>query len=154
MDRLDKAIVEAACSQGFPLLKEEQALEFMLGKDVFAILPTGYGKTTCFSCLPFAFNLYENRSQDNNAIIIVISPLTALIRDQVQGLLKRNVNAGYLCSESTADVIQNVRDGAYSIVYMSPELLVEKWRSLFSTLVYKNRFVGLIVDEANCVVKW
>jgi ATP-dependent DNA helicase RecQ len=157
MANVDAAIAEAASLLGFASLKEEQRhciKSFLEGKDVFIILPTGFGKTACFTCLPHAFDLVQNRSDDKKAIIIVISPLTALIYDQVTDLLSHNVSAGYLDSETTSEVKKNVTAGYYNILFMSPEQLVNKWRCLFSTSVYKERLVGLIVDEAHCVVKW
>ena len=80
--------------------------------------------------------------------------MTALICDQVEDLQCRNVLAGYIDAESTPEIKKNVADGVYSIVFMSPEQLVDRWRSLFSSRIYKSRLVGLIIDEAHCVVKW
>ena len=154
---MDRAIVESASLLGLSSLKEEQTQcikEFIKGRDVFAILPTGYGKTFCYSTLPAAFDIFQKRAEGNKAIIIVVSPLTALICDQVRDLLDRNVSAGYLCSDSTADVKKKVTNGEYAVVFMGPEQLVDKWRSLFTNTVYKTRLVGLIVDEAHCVIKW
>ena len=149
---MDRAIIESARLLGLPSLKEEQTQcikEFIKGRDVFAILPTGYGKTFCYSTLPAAFDIFQKRTEGNKAIIIVVSPLTALICDQVRDLLDRNVFVRYLGSDSAADV--KVTNGA---VFMGPEQLVDKWRSLFTNTVYKTRLVGLIVDEAHCVIKW
>uniref|UniRef100_A0A1X7U5W1 DNA 3'-5' helicase n=1 Tax=Amphimedon queenslandica TaxID=400682 RepID=A0A1X7U5W1_AMPQE len=111
---------------GYISLKSEQQYiitEFLKGKDVFAVLPTGYGKTACSTCLPSAFDKYEERTVENKAIIVVVSPLTALICDQVEDLIRRNVSAGYIDSESTQEVKKNVAEGVYSIVFMSPEQL-------------------------------
>ena len=73
----------------------------------------------------------------------MVSPLTALIFDQVRGLLDCNVFAGYLCYDSTANV-KEVTNGEYAVVFMGPKQLVDKWRSLFTNTVYKTRLVGLI----------
>ena len=112
------------------------------------ILLTGFGKTACFACIPAAFDFYHKKSVEASSIIVVISPLTALIKDQVK---KRGV-----CCDSDSEVaIKNdVNKGVFNIVFMSPELLVGKWRSLFVSDIYKKRLVGLIVDEAHCVIKW
>lgn len=74
--------------------------------------------------------------------------MTALITDQVHSLVSRNVPAGFLDAESSSAVKQNVVNGLYSILFMSPELMVNKWRSLFSSNVYQTRLVGLVIDEA------
>ena len=99
-------------------------------RDVFAILPTGYEKTFCYSTLPAAFDIFQKIAEGNKAIIIVVSPLTALICDQVRDLLDCNVFAGYLCYDSTANV-KEVTNGEYAVVFMGPKQLVDKWRSLF-----------------------
>ena len=57
--------------------------KFISERDVFVVLPTSFGKTACFNFLPFAFDLYQKRDLENRAIIIVISPLAALILDKV-----------------------------------------------------------------------
>ena len=74
---------EAAKSLGYQGIRREQQnviINFLNGRDVFAVLPTGYGKSLCFACLPYIFDkLY----QSTNSIIVVITPLTAIINDQV-----------------------------------------------------------------------
>ena len=47
---------------------------FLDGRDVFIVLPTDFGKTACFTCLPHAFDLYHGRSLENKSIVIVVSP--------------------------------------------------------------------------------
>ena len=111
----------------------------------------GYGKTFCYSTLLAAFDIFQKIAEGNKVIIIVVSPLTALICDQVRDLLDCNVSAGYLCSDSTA-VKKKVTNGEYAVVFMGLEQLVDKWRSSFINTVYKTRLVGLIVDEAQCVI--
>ena len=157
IDRIQACVTQAAGLLGYTSLKVEQRLclaEFINGRDVFVVLPTGFGKTACFTTLPFAFDLVQERDLENRAIIIVVSPLTALIIDQVEALLNRNVSVGYINSETTSDVRKNVEQGVYSIVFMGPEQLVSEWRTLLSNDIYKSRLVGLIIDEAHCVVKW
>ena len=55
-------------------------MNFLAGNDVFAVLPTGYGKSLCYTCLPKAFDLMWNAE---GLIVVVITPLTAIIKDQV-----------------------------------------------------------------------
>lgn len=96
---MDAAITEAANLIGYAALKEEQRLairEFLNGRDVFVMLPTGFGKSACFACLPYAFDIYQDKAHENKSIIIVVSPLTALIHDQAESLLRRNVSVGFL----------------------------------------------------------
>lgn len=70
---------------GLKSLQEEVVVSFVTGHDVFAILPTGYGKSLCYFCLPEVFDLLD--SPPLPSIIIVVSPLTAIIEDQVNIVL-------------------------------------------------------------------
>ena len=80
----------------------------------------------------------------------MVSLLTTLIKDQVDHLSKY-ISVGYVDADSTPDVKANVIKGNYSI--LSPELLVTTWTNLFSNSEYQERLVGLVIDEAHCVVK-
>ena len=73
---IGEAITWTGLALGYSSLKEEQVLcitKFIKGNDVFCILPTGYGKTACFSCLPGSIDLYYGFSTEERAIIIVKS---------------------------------------------------------------------------------
>ena len=60
--------------------QEEMIVNFLTGNDVFVVLPTGYGKSLCYICLPKAFDLMWNTKR---SIVVVITPLTAIIKDQI-----------------------------------------------------------------------
>ena len=65
-------------------MKEEQlevVVAFLSGSDVFAVLPTGIGKCLCYACLPFAFELLGETEE--KPIVVVVTPLTAIMKDQV-----------------------------------------------------------------------
>ena len=87
MDTHKDAICIAAAKLGFADLKSHQLeviLAFITGNDVFAVLPTGYGKSLCYACLPIIFDHLLGIPQgDPQSIVIVVSPLTAIIEDQV-----------------------------------------------------------------------
>ena len=71
---MESCVTEAAGLLGYESLKDEQRdciIGFLNRRDVFAVLPTGFGKTACFTCLPHAFDRYEDRADDNKAIIII-----------------------------------------------------------------------------------
>ena len=71
---------------GYDAVKEEQKKieeSFVSGKDVFAVMPTGYGKSLCYACLPIVFDLLLGRETANHSIVIVTTPLTAIMKDQV-----------------------------------------------------------------------
>ncbi len=68
---------------GFSSVKPEQmnVVKGILRRDVFAILPTGFGKSACFQCLPILLD--KMFPDDGPSIILVVTPLTAIIKDQV-----------------------------------------------------------------------
>lgn len=115
------------------------------GNDVLAIMPTGGGKSLCFQ-LP---------ALCRDGLTVVISPLIALMRDQVQGLISSGVAAGALTSGNTEEendaVFEALSKGALKLLYMAPERLASG-----GTLPLLRRSnVGLIaVDEAHCVSQW
>ena len=83
-ERILSAASRAARSLGYCELREKQAevLEkFVSGHDVFAVLPTGYGKSLCYACLPGTFDLLFNKTEPS--IVVVVSPLLAIMNDQV-----------------------------------------------------------------------
>ncbi len=115
------------------------------GKNTLAIMPTGGGKSLCFQ-LP---------ALCREGVTVVISPLIALMRDQVRALRETGVEAGALTSgnteEETEEVFQALDDGRLKLLYMAPERLanggaVQLLRRINVTL--------LAVDEAHCVSQW
>lgn len=74
------AAMMAAIRLGYPSLKREQldvVVAFLSGRDVFAVLPTGFGKSLCYACLPFAFELLESKE---GPIVVVVTPLIAIMK--------------------------------------------------------------------------
>ena len=70
---------------GYSELKQEQlkvVMAFISGRDVFAVLPTGYGKTLCYACLPFIFDHLAG-GLNVPSIILAATPLNAIMKDQV-----------------------------------------------------------------------
>ncbi len=115
------------------------------GKNVLAIMPTGGGKSICFQ-LPAIMN---------SGLTVVISPLIALMRDQVRGLQAVGVAAGALTSGNTEDetkaVFAELDAGKLKILYLAPERLAAS--SMRATLQRSN-VISLVVDEAHCVSQW
>jgi superfamily II DNA helicase RecQ len=74
--------------------------KFLKGNDAFVVLPTGFGKTVCYSCIPTAFDIYHERAIEESSIIIVRSPL---IKEQVNNLSKRGIATGYVDAESSKE---------------------------------------------------
>ena len=80
-----QAAVQAAKSLGYDKLKDQQ-LNVIVGvltdHDVFAVLPTGYGKSLCYGCLPLAYDILYQPPEPS--VVAVVTPLTAIIEDQVR----------------------------------------------------------------------
>ncbi|UQD56272.1 ATP-dependent DNA helicase RecQ [Flavobacterium sp. K5-23] len=129
----------------FRSLQNEIIDSVLSGQDTFALLPTGGGKSICFQ-IP---------AMINEGICLVISPLVALMKDQVANLEKRNIKAialtGGIKSDEMIDLLDNCQFGNYKFLYLSPERLQSDW--ILDRL--KNLPINLItIDEAHCVSQW
>lgn len=81
---VESAIHKAINKLGFSSVKPQQMMvvrEFINRRDVFVVLPTGFGKTLCFTCLPIVFD--ELCPDSRPSIILVVTPLIAIMQDQV-----------------------------------------------------------------------
>jgi ATP-dependent DNA helicase RecQ len=140
---------EPVDDQGRPL-QERIVAEAMAGHSVLGILPTGTGKSICYQ-IPAL-----NRFDTTGALTVVISPLVALMADQVQGLARAGIASavtvnGLLSLPERHDALEKVRMGDASMLLISPEQL----RSRSVRTVLMQREVGLwVLDEAHCVSKW
>ena len=115
------------------------------GKNVLAIMPTGGGKSLC----------YQLPALVRDGLTVVISPLIALMRDQVRALEANGVAAGALTSANTQEetdaVFAQLNDQSLRLLYLAPERLASS--AMHSALLRYN--VQLIaVDEAHCVSQW
>ena len=122
----------------------------MAGGHALAILPTGTGKSLCYQ-VP-ALSRYDK----TGALSVVISPLVALMADQVSGLEARGINScvtvnGLLSMPERADALERVRLGDTGILIISPEQL----RSVSLRRALAQREIGAwVLDEAHCLSKW
>ena len=122
----------------------------MAGEHVLGILPTGAGKSLCYQ-LP-ALSRYDK----TGALTVVISPLVALMADQVAGLESRGIGScvtvnGLLSMPERANALERVRLGDGGILIISPEQL----RSVSLRRVLDQREIGCwVLDEAHCLSKW
>ena len=85
-DRVQTCVLQAAQELGYSSMKPAQVevvLNFVRGRDVFAILPTGFGKSLCYACLPAAFDAI-NKKERGHSIAVVVTPLLAIMKDQVR----------------------------------------------------------------------
>lgn len=129
----------------FRPLQEEIIRDALAGRDVFALLPTGGGKSLCFQLPALA----------RGGLTVVISPLIALMKDQVDAMQAAGVAATYLNSSLTPDEsrvrLRGLHNGGFRLLYVAPERLLLS--GFLSDLQRWN--VNLIaVDEAHCVSEW
>jgi ATP-dependent DNA helicase RecQ len=129
----------------FRSLQEDIINSVIKGNDTLALLPTGGGKSICFQVPAMAID----------GICIVVSPLIALMKDQVENLLKRNIKAIAIYSgmnKREIDIaLDNCAYGDIKFLYISPERI--------ETEIFKERYrkmnVNLIaVDESHCISQW
>ena len=140
---------EPASADGHPV-QQAIAEAAMAGKHVLGILPTGTGKSLCYQ-IP-ALSRYDK----TGALTVVISPLVALMADQVAGLEARGIGScvtvnGLLSMPERADALDRVRLGDAGILIISPEQL----RSRSIRRVLDQREIGgWVLDEAHCLSRW
>jgi ATP-dependent DNA helicase RecQ len=114
----------------FRPLQEEIICDALAGKDVFALLPTGGGKSLCFQLAALA----------NPGLTVVVSPLIALMKDQVDGLTASGVSATFLNSSlapgESRERLRGLHNGQFRLLYVAPERLM---LSGFSTTLSDGR---------------
>ena len=129
----------------FRPLQEEIIESVLAGNDTLALLPTGGGKSICFQVPALLME----------GVCLVISPLIALMEDQVAGLLKKNIPAvalhGGLNYFEVKQILQKATQGDYRLIYLSPERIET---NLFKEYLPAIPISLLVIDEAHCVSQW
>ena len=133
---------------GFRPLQREIIEATLAGRDVFALLPTGGGKSLCFQ-LPALVR---------PGLTVVVSPLIALMKDQVDGLRVAGVDAAYLNSSQTPEerdaVLGDLRADRVRLLYVSPERLVGEGSAAFRQFLQQGTVRYVAIDEAHCISQW
>ena len=129
----------------FRPLQEDIIRSALAGRDTLALLPTGGGKSVC----------YQVPALCREGICIVVSPLIALMKDQVQNLQQRGIPSAAIysgMSRRSIDILfENACNGAYKLLYVSPERLRT---DLAQARLQRMNVSLLAVDEAHCVSQW
>ena len=129
----------------FRPLQEEIIQSVLDGRDTLALMPTGGGKSLCFQVPTMAMD----------GLCLVITPLIALMKDQVENLRKRDIHAAAIYTgmsfEQQKVALDNCQWGPYRFLYVSPERLEsEEFRERLSRLP----ICLIAVDEAHCISQW
>jgi len=131
--------------EAFRPQQEEIIQSVLKGKDTLALLPTGGGKSICYQVPALA----------QEGICIVVSPLIALMKDQVENLKKRGIGALVIYSgmqrKDIIRTLENARQDYFKFLYVSPERLET---SLFKEYLPALNVNLLAVDEAHCISQW
>ncbi|EME42656.1 hypothetical protein DOTSEDRAFT_133323 [Dothistroma septosporum NZE10] len=143
-------------------LKQETAIARLLdGDSSVVIFPTGGGKSLCYQVPALCFKELDRqagvRPAAEGGITLVVSPLIALMKDQVDALQRRGISAAVLNSSNSRDdymaVVDSMRNGALDIVYCAPERLNNE--GFVSSMKNVRGGVRLLaVDEAHCISEW
>ena len=126
---------------------QEEVIEHIRrGEDALVVLPTGGGKSLCYQLPAYIFN----------GLTVVVSPLIALMQDQVIQLEQKGIRAAFLNhtveeSEYIA-TMGKVRKGEIKLLYIAPETLVQ--RPEIHVMLYDSDVACLAIDEAHCIAQW
>jgi ATP-dependent DNA helicase RecQ len=130
---------------------QQQAIvdHVIAGQDALVLMPTGGGKSLCYQIPALA----------RDGLAIVVSPLIALMQDQVEALQQLGVNAAFLNSslsaEDNARITREVVSGEIKLLYVAPErLMVGSFLSLLDDVQQHTGLALFAIDEAHCVSQW
>ena len=129
-------------------MNQAAAIETVLNKkDCVVLMPTGGGKSLC----------YQIPALMTEGLTLVVSPLIALMKDQVDALVSNGVKAAFLNSSQTSreqtEVFQQVRNGELKILYVAPERLLQSGDQFIDFL--SSIDISLFaIDEAHCISSW
>ena len=123
------------------------------GRDVFVLMPTGGGKSLCYQ-LPAVCS-----SGKTCGVTVVVSPLTALMEDQVSGLTSKGVDAFFWSADSLQHEVSSKLfsgDKKPSLLYVTPEKLraSSACRNLLNRLYRRQQLARFAIDEAHCISTW
>jgi ATP-dependent DNA helicase RecQ len=146
MSDLDNALEKYFGFQSFRSGQREVVQRALDRKDTLAVMPTGVGKSLC----------YQLAAQMLPGMTLVVSPLIALMQDQVDSLRRRKMG-GVTFLSSALDAITigeryaDIERGEYKLIYVAPERCDSP---RFQDLIKKSQFDLLVIDEAHCISQW
>jgi ATP-dependent DNA helicase RecQ len=149
----DTALGRALARFGHGELRPGQAeviSDVLAGRPVVAVMPTGAGKSLCYQ-------LPATVLAEKGGVTLVVSPLIALMKDQVDTLRARGIAAAALTSAQGADdqrdILDGIRGGGYALIYVAPERFRSP-RFLDALRGAADRLAMIAIDEAHCISEW
>ena len=141
---------------GYPAFRGEQAAVIAHvagGGDALVLMPTGGGKSLCYQIPAIA------RHRAGRGVAVVVSPLIALMHDQVSALEELGVHAGFLnSSQDSQDAMameRELRSGRLELLYAAPErILTPRFLAMLDALHERGQLSLFAIDEAHCVSQW
>jgi ATP-dependent DNA helicase RecQ len=148
MPTLEAVLRETWGYESFRPLQAEAMAAILAGRDSLVVLPTGGGKSVCFQAPALV----------RPGLGVVVSPLIALMKDQVDSLRESGVEAAFFNSSLDAgareDVLSGLRAQRYRLLYVAPERLVGDGGEWFRRLLAAAGLRFLAIDEAHCISQW
>lgn len=142
---LETALYKHFKYSSFRPQQKEIIASILRGQDTIALLPTGAGKSICFQLPALLLP----------GITLVVTPLIALMQDQVDTLIRKGIYATYISSTLSRDEVssrmQLLKLNKYKLLYISPERLAQK---KFINLCRKLKISLVVIDEAHCISEW
>ena len=142
----DGAFLRALQALGKPCLRlkqeQKEVLEILLTSNVLAQLPTGFGKSMIYQIFPFF----------RNAIVLILSPLVAIIQEQVKQLGSFAIHLG----EHTVSEFQNACCGGIPLLFATPETWLGNQDCLVlqKLEILREKLHLIVIDEAHCALNW
>ena len=141
---------------GYPAFRGDQAaiVEHVIGGgDALVLMPTGGGKSLCYQVPAIA------RHRAGRGVAVVVSPLIALMHDQVSALEELGVHASFLNStldsQDTSAIERELRSGRLVLLYAAPErILTPRFLAMLDSLHERQLLSLFAIDEAHCVSQW
>ena len=131
--------------------KQLEAIKNILnGSDTLAILPTSYGKSLIYQLLPTVCKLLPGKP--NHAIVIVISPLKSLIKDQISAANKMT-SLSLLATDLNITKLKDISTGHFNVIVDTPEAWLDddRWKAVLSSHYFRKNVVCVVIDEAHKV---
>eukprot|EP00794_Sanderia_malayensis_P002261 gene2261-2593_t len=138
--------------------QRDGALAVLRGQDVFVAAPTGSEKSLIFQLFPFAVEEQQkeewpnNRSQMIDSFVLIVSPLTSLMRNQIQRLREKEIHSLPLYDPDVT--AKHPMTEKYRFLFGLPEsILSKKLRVVLKSSEFQRRLCCVVIDESHCIVK-